>query len=133
MEARLTSVGGVMQAHLRGWAKHQQASWEEQARSPHVDLWQRVAFLAMGTHRRNGHAPFLNAEEIAAGVAVIGKRPPEDSEIRRAVRVAKGRGWLGSLSNTKCLVVPPHWVSGGLLGSEYAPCHRHAAGSTSPA
>ena len=117
----------------RGWAKHQQASWEEQARSAHVDLWQRVAFLAMGTHKANGHAPFLNAQEIAERVALVGKHPPEDSEIRRAVRVAKARGWLGSQSSTRCLVVPPHWVSGGLGGSPYARCLRHSADLASPA
>ncbi len=87
----------MMGGHLQGWAKHQQASWEEQARSPYVDLWQRVAFLAMGTHKANGHAPFLNAQEIAERVALVGKRPPEDSEIRRAVRVERlAAGWGAS-------------------------------------
>jgi hypothetical protein len=123
----------VRAGHLRGWAKHEQASWEEQARSQHVDLWQRVAFLAMGTHRRNGHAPFLNAEEVAERTTIPGKSAPDAPEIRRAVRVAKARGWLGGQSNTKCLVVPPHWVSGGMVGGEYAPCHRHGAGAGSPA
>lgn len=108
-----------------GWTMHQQAPWEERARDVHAPLWLRVTFLAMGTHKKNGHASFLNAEEIAARTTPIDKAPPDSSEIRRAVRLARDRGYLASQSNTKCLIVPPHWISGGTVGHEYAHCRLH--------
>lgn len=110
---------------LHGFAMHQQAVWEEKARDPHVDLWLRVSFLAMGAHKKNGHACFFNAEEIAGRTTPHGKAAPDVREIRRAVKAARERGWLAGQSNTKCLIVPPHWISGGTVGSDYAGCHLH--------
>lgn len=111
-----------------GWTMHQQAPWEERAKDPNVPLWLRVTFLAMGTHKKNGHASFLNAEEVAVRSTPMGKPTPDASEIRRAVRLARDRGWLSPQSNPKCLVVPPHWIDGGTVGHAYAGCHLHTGG-----
>lgn len=114
-----------MTAYPRGFAMHQQGPWVEQARHPQVDLWLRVAFLAFGTHKRNGHSPFYDWKEIAERATPPGKPGPDDRQIRRAIATAVDRGFLTEHSHHKCLVVPSHWISGGATGREYAPCGRH--------
>jgi hypothetical protein len=107
------------------FAMHKQPSWREQAKNPHVDLWLRVAFLAFGTHNKNGHAPFLNGREIAERTTPLGKARPDERQIRRAIGDAVDRGLLSRQSGSKCLVVLPHWIKGGSEGSPSARCYRH--------
>ncbi len=114
-----------MSVHPRGWAIHQLGPWQEQARHPNVDLWLRVAFLAFGTHKRNGHSPFYDWKEIAERTTPLGKPSPDDRQVRRAISTAVDRGFLASASHHKCLIVPSHWVSGGPTGNEHAVCTRH--------
>ncbi len=85
----------------------------------------RVAFLAFGTHKRNGHSPFYDWKEIAEQTTPPGKPEPNDRQIRRAITTAVDRGFLTEQSHHKCLVVPSHWISGGATGREHAPCGRH--------
>jgi hypothetical protein len=101
--------------------------WQEQARNPSVDLWLRVTFLAFGTHKRNGHSAFYNWKEIADKTTTQSKAAPDDGgrQIRRAIDTAIERGFLSTQSHTRCLVVPPHWISGGTTGRENAKCNRH--------
>lgn len=114
-----------MTRYKRGFAMHQQSPWTEQARNPKVDLWLRVAFLAFGTHGRNGHAPFYNAREIAERTTPLRRPVPDDRQVRRAIADAIDRNFLTEQSGSKCLVVPSYWISGGSTGSEHAVCRRH--------
>lgn len=72
-----------------------------------MPLWLRIAFLAYGSHRQNGHANFRPGELVT----ILGK--PGD-QISRALRKAREKGYLARESTARCLVVPPHAVTGGL-------------------
>lgn len=99
------------------FALHQQPVWLERSEDPRLDLWLRVAALAFGRHRRNGHANF-GAGEMAD---LLGAAP---AAVSRAIREAKARGWIDGESHARCLVVPPHAVRGG-LGHPNDPCRIH--------
>ena len=104
---------------------HQQIPWVEQAKNPTVALWLRVAFLAFGTHGKNGHAPFYNWKEIAEQTTPYGRDEASDRQVRRAIAEAITRGFLSAQSTHRCLVVLPHWISGGSHGRGDAGCIRH--------
>lgn len=101
------------------WAKHRQKVYLEMAQDERLPLWQRVAFVAMGLHKANRHAPLLRQRNELA--AMLGK---PSKRIVEAISEAKKRGWLAGESTTKCLVVPAHWIEGG-LGGEYDACPVH--------
>jgi hypothetical protein len=98
------------------FAMHRQTIWMERAANhaadPTLPLWIRVASLAFGCHRRNGHAPFRSGE-IAEILGTPGK-PLSKTSVANAVRLAKRADWIAQESNARCLVVPPHAVTGGL-------------------
>lgn len=113
---------------MKVWAKHYQSGWQERAANPRLPLWLRVAALAYGNHRANGHANFRPGE-VALALSTIDVRTgeictPDRQAVYRAVRVATDYGWLAQDSRTTCLVVPAHAVGGG-LGSAEAPCPVH--------
>lgn len=107
---------------------HRQAVWRERAAdraaNPSMDNWIRVAALAFGCHRRNGHANFKRGE-IAEILGTPGK-PLSGPAVSNAIRLAKGAGWIAQESNARCLVVPPHAVGGG-LGHPNDRCPIHGA------
>lgn len=104
------------------YAMHRQKVWLERAADPRLDLWTRVAALAFGRHRRNGHANF-GAGEMGNLLGPPG-RPLKPASVSRAIREAKEYGWIAGESNARCLVVPPHAVEGG-LGHPNDPCRVH--------
>lgn len=112
------------------WTKHRQSFWQEKAGSPSLPLWLRVAALAYGVHRRNGHAPFKPGE-IALAVSVVDVqtgevRQPAKAQVSRAIRTAVDYGFLNPESNGRCLVVPPWGISGGMVGRPAERCRWHS-------
>lgn len=109
---------------------HYQAVWRERAASraanPAMPLWIRVASLAFGCHRRNGHANFQPGE-IAEILGTPGA-PLSAASVSNAIKLAKNAGWIADESNAKCLVVPPHAIVGG-PGEATARCLIHGATS----
>jgi len=111
------------------WARHFQHVWEERSASRSLPDWLRVACLAYGKHRANGHANFRPGE-----VALVLARLDETTGVvtalarqgvHRAIKVAVGNGWLGAGSTARCLIVPAHAITGGLGRAEDA-CPQHA-------
>lgn len=93
-------------SEVNWWGQHYQSIWRERADDASLPLWLRVAALAYGTHRGNGHANFR-----PNGIAAILGKPAD--RISRAIADAKRRGWLAPESSARCLVVPPHAIRGG--------------------
>ena len=87
---------------------HFQGVWRERAADIEYPLWQRVAFIAFGSHRKNLHANF------ARGELAILLGAPGSSQLSRALRKAKDKGLLAEESEPRCLVLRPHSVQGGL-------------------
>ncbi|MGV0578974.1 hypothetical protein ABQE57_07995 [Mycolicibacterium elephantis] len=77
----------------------------------------RVAFMAYGSVRRNGHACFKPGELAQ----ILGVRP---DSLSRGIAKAKASGLLMYESSARCLVVPEHVVK-GWLGHENDPCAVH--------
>lgn len=103
--------------------------WEDQASSPSMHLWLRVACLAMANHRRNRHTPFkpggvrlaLSTIDTATGELV----QPAEATVTRAITKAVEYGWLDPHSTAACLVVPDR-IHGGYLGAPNEKCRdRH--------
>ncbi|MGO8937604.1 MAG: hypothetical protein ACLQLO_10915, partial [Mycobacterium sp.] len=67
------------------------------AANPEMPLWVRVAALAFGCHRRNGHASFKTGE-IAEVLGTPGKALSASS-VSNAIRLAKNAGWIAEESN----------------------------------
>lgn len=110
------------------FAMHRQAVWKERAANraanPTMPLWIRVASLAFGCHRANGHAAF-KLGEIAELLGKPGE-PLSAQSVSNAIKLAKNSGWIAQESTSRCLVVPPHAVSGG-LGHPNERCPIHGA------
>lgn len=110
------------------WSRHFQGPWEERAGDPRLPLWTRVASLAFGKHRANGHASFGKGD-VALTLTTVDRdtgvmKRPDAANVRRAIRLASEYGWLSSESRSTCLVVPEWAISGG-LGTANAPCRNH--------
>lgn len=108
------------------WAKHYQDVWTEKAGDPRLPKWLRVACLAYGRHRANGHATFAQGD-VALVLATVDELTGEvipDANVSRAVGMSVEYGWLAKGSNARCLVVPAHAI-GGSLGDPFAPCPVH--------
>lgn len=121
--------------HEHSWARHYQSVWLERTADDHMPMWLRVAFLAYGSHRANGHARFKPGEigEVFGTVdAVTGEIKPADKHnVQRAIRNATKRGWLAEGSSTLCLIVPAHAIEGG-LGYPTEKCSLHSRKSARP-
>ncbi len=113
------------------WARHYQEAWQARAGDPRLPYWLRVAALAYGSHRDNGHAIFKRGEVAL----ILGSFDPETGEILpyqnvgRAIDDAVTYGWLDPESFWGCLVVPAHAIKKGDHGHRPAcPIHvkRHA-------
>jgi hypothetical protein len=107
------------------FAMHRQSFWEEQAATLPL-LWQRLGAIAFATHKRNGHANFKPGE-LAMMLGKPGSSGWESlspSQISNLIASAKKAGWLASESNSRCLVVPHHAITGG-LGNEGERCAVH--------
>lgn len=109
------------------WARHYQEPWHDDALNPRFPLPLRVAFLAYGTHRANGHAKFKQGEiaKVLGHLDDEGHPVPADRRtVWRAIQQAVEYGLLAEGSKALCLVVPSHRIAGG-IGDEHAPCPRH--------
>jgi hypothetical protein len=110
------------------FSMHRQAVWRERAQTraanPEMPLWIRVASLAFGSHRANGHSPFKQGD-IAEVLGTPGQ-PLSGPSVSNAIRLAKNAGWIAEESTVRCLVVPPHAVHGG-LGHPHDRCQIHGA------
>lgn len=111
------------------FAMHFQLVWQERAGDRRLVLWLRVAALAYGMHRANGHACF-GPGQIALSLTTVDPDTgevyqPTRQQIYRAIGTAVDYGWLASTSSARCLVVPPHAVYGG-LGHAWDDCKWHA-------
>lgn len=110
------------------WARHDQHAWEERSGDPQLPDWLRVAALAYGKHRANGHANF-GAGDVALVLGRIDYATGEvvpNANVSRAIKRAVKYGWLGRGSKSRCLIVPGHAIAGG-IGNEYAPCPVHGS------
>lgn len=112
--------------NLGEWSGHYQQPFRDDAANPKFGMPLRVAFLAFGNHRANGHANFQR-QEIAQ---VLGKfddqgtfQPADRRTVNRAIQQAIEFGLLAEGSLALCLIVPQHRVFGG-PGKEDAPCKR---------
>lgn len=115
------------------WARHYQHVWHERTADARLPLWLRVAFLAYGCHRANGHARFKPGEIAEVFGTVNGTtgeiKAADKHNIQRAIRNAVERGWLAEGSSTLCLVVPAHAIEGGLgYTGEKCPLHSRKRG-----
>ncbi|CUR54207.1 hypothetical protein NOCA2140030 [metagenome] len=109
------------------WSRHFQGPWHADALNPRFPLPLRVAFLAYGSHKANGHAKFRQGEiaKVLCRLDEDGHPIPADRRtVYRAIRQAIEFGLLDEDSKALCLVVPSHRIAGG-VGDEYAPCDRH--------
>ena len=111
----------------KSWSRHYQDVWEERAGDPRLPKWMRVAALAYGMHRANGHACF----PPGAIALVLGKPNGGDvvkePNVGRIIKRAVEYGFLGEGSTSRCLIVPAHAIEGG-LGSQHAICPMHGGG-----
>ena len=106
-----------------GFAMHKQIEWKRQAQERREwDAWLRVAALAYGTHRRNGHSPFATGE--ISRLLKISRAATVSDAIRKAIEF----GMLDRKSTARCLVVRPHMVTGGQYGAPNEPCPVHGHG-----
>lgn len=108
------------------WARHYQGVWSERSGDPSLPDWLRVAALAYGRHRANGHATF-GAGRVALVLARVDTATGEltpSSNVSRAIAKAVEYGWLAQGSKTRCLIVPRHAVEGG-VGHPFAACPVH--------
>lgn len=108
------------------WTKHYQSAYLEDAANTSYPFAIRVAFLAYGTHKANGHARFRQREvgkvlgEFVDGTFVPASRYAVD----RAIKTAIAYGLLAEGSKALCLIVPGHRIRGH-SGEPDAPCDRH--------
>lgn len=122
-----------MSTRADAWSRHYQEPWKEDAANPRYPLALRVAFLAFGSHRANGHARFKQGEvaKVLARVDESGDLvTPDRRTVYRAIQQAVDFGLLAEGSKALCLIVPSHRISGG-LGDEDARCDRHREQSKS--
>lgn len=114
-------------ARFGTWAIHYQESWRDDAANPHFSKALRVAFLAYGNHRANGHANFAQ-QEIAKTLGKVDEHgtfvPADRRAVHRAIQQAVDWGLLAEGSRALCLIVPKHRVAGG-PGEDEEPCRRH--------
>lgn len=119
------------------FAMHYQSVWLERVADRRFPAWARVAFLAFGSHKANGHARFKPGQVgllLGAVNPDTGEVKPMDKHnVQRAIRVAIESGWLREGSSSLCLVVPAHAIRGG-EGRAHAPCplHETKAGRNRP-
>ncbi|WP_131812906.1 hypothetical protein [Mycolicibacterium peregrinum] len=109
------------------FAFHYQGVWLERSADTQLPDWLRLASLAFGRHKANGHANF-GVGEIAK---LLGKCEPDGKvkplsgpAVSNAIKRAKDHGFIAIASHSRCLVVPPHAVTGG-LGNAYERCRIH--------
>jgi hypothetical protein len=101
------------------WAAHRQSSWLLRARDRRFPLHQRVWFVALGSHARNGHAP-LAPGQLAALLATVHAGtgeldpPPAQAAISHAISRAREMGLVDPRSSSRCLIVQPADVRGGI-------------------
>lgn len=110
------------------WGAHCQPVFLEDALNPRWPGPLRVAFVAYGLHKANGHA-YLKQGELASLLPLaVGEDGfptlPSRQTLNRWIGVAVEHGFLDKGSKLLCLVVPSHRVQGG-RGDKYAPCKRH--------
>jgi hypothetical protein len=109
------------------WTKHYQSAYLEDAANPKYPNAIRVAFLAYGTHKANGHARFKQ-REVAAVLGAVDKvgtfEPASKYVVDRAIKTAIAYGLLAPESKALCLVVPGHRIRGH-QGDPETPCSRH--------
>lgn len=110
------------------WSKHYQDVWEERAGDPQLPKWVRVAALAYGMHKANGHASFPPGYiALVLGKPIGGGEVVPEPNVGRAIRTAIKYGWLAEGSTSRCLVVPQHAISGP-NGNPLAVCPIHGRG-----
>lgn len=115
----------------RAFSMHYRDVWEERSGDPTLPAWLRVASLAYGMHKANGHATFRRGSRTHRGdIATILAVTDEDTgelvvaspeKVRRAIDSAVEYRWLAAGSNASCLIVPAHAVTFN-IGNPHAPC-----------
>lgn len=108
------------------FSMHRQSVWAERAGDPQFPDWLRVAAIAYGKHRANGHANFSRGA-LRVVLSTVNRETGEihDNEnVSRAIATAVRYGFLAKGSNARCLVVPQHAVEGGLENA-FSTCVIH--------
>lgn len=118
---------------INTWGQHYQQPWREAAADRELPDWLRVASLAFGCHEANGHAVFGRGE-IAGMLGPVDRdtgeiKPMDRANVRRAIRTAIQRGFLAEGSQSMCLIVPAHWIVGG-VGNSTSDCPIHQRGAS---
>lgn len=117
------------QERRSGFAMHYQHVWTERGGHLGLPLWLRVASLAYGAHKRNGHAVFQAGDlEVALGRPdpVTGEwKPLARQNVQRAIQTAIDYGMLAERSTARCLIVPRHAIEGGYAGNSDDACPIH--------
>jgi hypothetical protein len=108
------------------WSKHYHGVWAERSANTQLPDWLRVAALAYGRHKANGHAEF-GPGDVAYVLGKVDEQTGEfqpNENVTRAIRTAVKYGFLAEGSKSRCLVVPAHAIEGG-LGNPHARCPMH--------
>ncbi len=118
------------------WTSHYQSVWTERGKNPELPQWLRLACLAFGRHKPNGHAHFAEGE-LAKLLSTRGKdgavTVPSSQSVSGYIKTAKHFEFIDQSSTARCLVVPPHAITGGQGGSPWARCVIHDKSSITAA
>jgi hypothetical protein len=109
------------------FSKHFHEAYLEDAANPAYPNAIRVAYLAYGKHKANGHARFKQREiaNVLGAFATDGTfEPASKYVVDRAIKTAISYGLLAPESKALCLIVPGHRIR-GYHGDAEAPCDRH--------
>jgi hypothetical protein len=106
----------------REWAAHAQDHWLQFAGNPRFQDYLRIAFVAFGLHRANGHAR-LAPHELAYFLVRADGTLPDRRSIKHSIDRAVEFGFLLPGSKALCLVVSSHHVQGG-VGDPDKRCDR---------
>jgi hypothetical protein len=109
----------------RDWSAHSQDGWLEFTGNPRFPDYLRIAFVAWGLHRANGHAR-LNPGELARFLVRPDGTLPDRRSIRHSIDRAVEFGFLLPSSKALCLVVSTMHVQGG-IGDPDRRCGRDHA------
>lgn len=113
------------------WSRHYQDAWEKRSGDLRLPGWLRLAAYAYAKHGANGHAPLVQGSKHGPGTLQLAlttvdpetgaHREPSRQRLHEWIKAAVDLGWLAPGSSTRCLIVPPSDVAGG-LGNPKKPC-----------
>lgn len=125
-KAEAAELYAAQRAPERPWVGQFQSEWELRSGDDRLPKWMRVAALAMGKHRANGHAQFAPGD-LALTFGEVDQDTGEifpDRHVGEHINRAVSLGWLANGSGTRCLIVPGHTYRTA-PGNPTEPCRWH--------